>query len=132
MFSVAVIWAALPVAPKLVTCISNVPPLPAVRYPRSDRWFVAGLRVLDHDLGAGCGRLRRPNATTPVTAATTVTSKLNIVLMVVWSSGLPLIGSNLIEECRCLLQLSVCLREVPVDGSYVESDSGCDLRLLRP
>jgi len=38
-------------------------------------------------------------------------------------------SSDLIEECRCLLELPVRLREVPVDGSYVESDSRRDLAL---
>jgi hypothetical protein len=33
----------------------------------------------------------------------------------------------LTEERRCLLELSVRLREVPVDGSYVEFDNRSDL-----
>src|SRR3990172_8289055 len=37
-------------------------------------------------------------------------------------------SSDSIEEFRCLLELPVRLREVPVDGSYVESDNRCDLR----
>jgi hypothetical protein len=37
-------------------------------------------------------------------------------------------SSDSIEECRCFLQLSIRLREVPVDGSFVEADHRCDLR----
>ena len=36
-------------------------------------------------------------------------------------------ASDSVEECRCLFELAVRLREVPVDGSYVESDNRCDL-----
>ena len=36
-------------------------------------------------------------------------------------------SADSVEECGRLLELPVRLREVPVDGSYVESDNRCDL-----
>ena len=51
--------------------------------------------------------------------------------MLIMASSAPfgslLSPSDSIEECRCLLELAVRLREVPVDGSCVESDHRCDL-----
>ena len=38
-----------------------------------------------------------------------------------------LFPSHSVEECRCLLELPVRLREMPVDGSHVEPDYRCDL-----
>src|SRR5919106_3361133 len=60
-----------------------------------------------------------PNATTPATAATTATSNPKGVLMLAMASSAPFLSllrsSDSLEQCRCVRELPVRLRQVPVD-----------------